>query len=182
MISIGADTCFSEFWYSRRFITRFEFERSFDDGEKFFRIPYPAEKSEDWVKLKEVHVVCTDGLDLWAMVGSGFHGCSAYGNILLIDQKTGETTTPADLEAKWDPRRDELMALYYRKRGDRINLDTNVPFVPWLPPGWLEGEEFVGSTWYESGEEPWVVWDDAYRAAHPWQFEDSEAEYSSSGD
>lgn len=112
-----------------------------------------------WVNLKEVHIVCKNGLESLASVDDDFRCCSTR-NILLIDGKTGEAARPFDFAAKWDL--DELRAVQYRKHGARINPDTNVPFVPWLPPGWLEGDEFWVETYYENGEEEWKVWGDQY--------------------
>ncbi|KAK1775296.1 hypothetical protein QBC45DRAFT_11011 [Copromyces sp. CBS 386.78] len=153
MLSIGP-TRLDQFLLFYEDITRLKLERARDERFIF------GESSVFYhcVHLQEVHIVCTDGLDNWAfLVEDDF--CQRTKNILLIDGKTGETARPADLAAKWDL--DELRAVEYRKNGARINPDTDVPFVPWLPPGWLEGEEyFCGEYYYESGEEAWEYWDD----------------------
>ena len=101
--------------------------------------------------LQEVHVVCTDGLENWALVEDDFGG--GRKKILVIDGRTGETATPADFAARWDL--DKLRAALLRTYGAHIHPGTHEPFVPWLPPGWLEGEQFGGEYWYDNSEQDW---------------------------
>ncbi|KAJ4416951.1 hypothetical protein N0V85_002068 [Neurospora sp. IMI 360204] len=150
MISIGR-TPFDKFVSFYKDIKRLKFEREHDDD----FIDYNGFCR--WDNLQEVHIVCADGLDNWALVEDDFRRCSAKNNILLIDGKTGETARPSDFADKWDL--DELRAVQYRKDGARINPDTDVPFVPWLRPGWLEGEQYFGETYYENGEADWERWE-----------------------
>lgn len=153
MFSIGR-TCFDDLLSVKTKIKRLKFERAHD--QKFTR--FESLGLRIWVSLQEVHIVCADGLDNWALVEDDFDRRTS--DILLIDGKTGETARPSDLilAAKWDL--DELRVLQYRKNGYRINPYTRVPFVPWLPPGWLEGREYQGKIGYYDGEEDWQEWDD----------------------
>ena len=106
--------------------------------------------------LQEIHFVCLDGIEKWALVEDYL----PYGvNVLLIDGKTGETATPSDFAAKWDLS--FLREVVRRRYGARIHPDTHVPFVPWLPPGWLEGEQYSGDHYYH-GDEIWRDEDDDY--------------------
>lgn len=101
--------------------------------------------------LQEVHVVCTDGLENWALVEDDVGG--GRKKILVIDGRTSETATPADFAARWDL--DKLRAALLRTYGAHIQPGTHEPFVPRLPPGWLEGEQFGGEYWYDNGEQDW---------------------------
>ena len=114
-------------------IKRLKFARECD--EYFAR--WECEDLRKFPNVREVHVVCLDTyLDAWegAEEYGGLYGVE---NILLIHAETGEMMTNLELNAK----RDEIRAVNYRKQGARINFDTQAPFVPWLPPGWFEGQE-----------------------------------------
>ncbi|KAK3951453.1 hypothetical protein QBC32DRAFT_343930 [Pseudoneurospora amorphoporcata] len=131
MISIGQSmfTLFEPYYQN---IKRLKFARDRNEWFCYFE----SKELRNFAKVREVYVVCLDGLDCWQ---GAEECCFPYSieNVLLIDWETGKTETPFETDARWD----EIRAANYRKEGARINLDTHVPFVPWLPPGWFEGQE-----------------------------------------
>ncbi|KAH7633212.1 hypothetical protein B0T09DRAFT_280215 [Sordaria sp. MPI-SDFR-AT-0083] len=139
-------------------IRRLKFESAYD----YNKFKYDSHL-EHWVNLQEIQIVCTDGIEKWVLLEDVW-GLWKTRNVLLIDGKTrtgtgtggeAETVTSySDLAARFDLG--ELRAARYRKRGARINPDTHVPLVPWLPPRWLEGEHLYGlEYYYDNGEEEW---------------------------
>ena len=133
MISIGQSMfTLCEPYYQD--IKRLKFVRECDEW--FVR----CESRELWnfANVREVHVVCLDNLDYWQGADEGcFPSSCSMENVLLIDGETGKTETHSENNARWD----EIRGVGYREGGARIHLDTGVPFVPWLPTGWFEGQE-----------------------------------------
>ena len=139
MISIG-ERNFTLFKQYYRDIKRLKLARKRDESYDYF----DHNALREFSNVRECHVVCLDGIDMWEDAEIGIPG--DVEKILLIDRKTGETATPAEIEAKWN----KIRGVEMRKGGARIHYDTSVPFVPWLPPGWFEGREE-----WDNYEGPW---------------------------
>ncbi|KAH7631459.1 hypothetical protein B0T09DRAFT_261143 [Sordaria sp. MPI-SDFR-AT-0083] len=115
-------------------IKRLKFARECDEW--FVRCE--SRDLRNFANVREVHVVCLDDLDCWQGAEEYcFPSSCSMENVLLIDGKTGKTETHSKNNARWD----EIRGVSYRQDGARIHFDTGVPFVPWLPPGWFEGQE-----------------------------------------
>ncbi|KAL0471899.1 hypothetical protein QR685DRAFT_552423 [Neurospora intermedia] len=130
MISIG-QSLFTLFVPYYQDIKRLKFARERDEG--FYH--FESKKLRNFANVREVHVVCLDGLDCWDGAEETGLPCSME-NVLLVDGETGKTEISFEINA----RRDEIRAVNFRKEGARINHDTDAPLVPWLPPGWFEGQ------------------------------------------
>ncbi|KAJ4398602.1 hypothetical protein N0V85_006242 [Neurospora sp. IMI 360204] len=136
MISIGRSPFqFFESYYSD--IKRLKFAR--DNTCQYFN-EYESQTIREFVHAEEIHVVCLGpyGTRVW----EGAHEDHCFpcdkDKLWLMDPKEdGRMVKAADndvisRETRWAG---------HRANGAFINPDTMQPFVPFLPPGWFEGQE-----------------------------------------
>jgi hypothetical protein len=103
-IDIG-ETLFEDFKPVASVIQRLRFERS--NSDEFF---YHSEVQElrDFVNVKEIQVVCADGLRSWdGAIEDHYFPCGAE-NIVMIDPEDGHLMKATDLDEMLDRERKEL--------------------------------------------------------------------------
>ncbi len=103
MISIGT-TLFDEYEPVAPLIRRLKFEREHSDDFFFYR---EVHRLRDFLKVREVHVVCADGLRSWHLATEEHYWPCGKQNVFMIDPDDGRMMRGIEMDEMFDRELEE---------------------------------------------------------------------------